>query len=222
LLTRVLIAINLIVYGWEYASGAQSSDPSLARHGALVGDYVQNGEWWRIFTAAFLHGPPMHILFNMIALWQVGGMVETVYGTLRMAVLYVLSALGSGLLVTVWDPHVATVGASGAIFGLFGAIVAAGIGMGPGGRQLVQGTVGVIILNLLIGFTLPNISNSGHIGGLIAGFLVGLVLFRKPRFQAQPVSVQPTYAQPVVDLRNDPGVVTIEQEPEPPREGTRP
>lgn len=218
MLTRILIAINLIVYGWEYASGAQSTDPSFVHHGALVGTYVQSGEWWRIFTAAFLHGPPLHILFNMFALWQVGSLVEAVYGTPRMAVLYLLSAFGSGLLVTYVDPQSATIGASGAIFGLFGAILAAGLGMGKGGKELVQQSLGIIILNLLIGFTLPNISNSGHIGGLIAGFLVGLVLFRKP----PPRPPEPVYAQHL-DLRNEPGVVTIEQEPESPRNpGTHP
>jgi rhomboid protease GluP len=206
-LTRILVAINVIAYGWERLLGPLATDPSMQRHGALVGTDVLAGEWWRIFTAAFLHGSEMHILFNMIALWQVGNLVELVYGTPRMAAIYFISALGSGLLVTAIDTTEPTIGASGAIFGLFGALVVAGMRLGAPGRDLVRQCVGVIVLNLIIGFTLPNISNSGHVGGLIAGFLGGAVLFRR-RPQREPETV---YAPAAVDLRNDPGIVTIEQ-----------
>jgi rhomboid protease GluP len=213
-LTRILIAINVIVFGWEQFAGPLATDPSLANHGALIGTHVLAGEWWRIVTAAFLHGSVMHILFNMFALFQVGQFVEAVYGTPRMAAIYFISMIGSGLLVTVIDPTEPTVGASGAIFGLFGALVVAGMRLGKPGRDLLRQSIGVIVLNLIIGFTVPNISNSGHIGGLIAGFLSGLVVF--PPHRLPPP--EPVYAPPVVDLRNDPGVVTIEQPVERPVE----
>jgi rhomboid protease GluP len=209
-LTRLLIAMNIIAYAWEYFSGALDSDATLASHGALVGTLVENGEWWRIFSAGFLHGGPMHILFNMFALWQVGHLSELVFGAPRMATIYFLSMLTSGLLVTVIDPGDATIGASGAIFGLFGALAAAGLRLGQPGRELVRQCVGIIVINLLIGFTLPHISNSGHIGGLVGGFFSGIALFRR-----RPAQPQPVYAPAPVDLRNDPGVVTIEQPAEP-------
>jgi rhomboid protease GluP len=210
-LTRVLIAINVIVYAWERTTGALTTDRALEAHGALVGVDVLAGEWWRIFTAAFLHGSDLHILFNMFALWQVGNFIESVMGAPRMLAIYLISALGSGLLVTYATPTSATVGASGAIFGLFGAIVALGLRLGPQGGALVRQSVGVIVLNLLIGFTVPNISNAGHIGGLIAGFLSGMLLYRPPRTPRGPA-----YAPAQVDLQNEPGVTTIEQRPDEP------
>ncbi len=211
MLTRLLIAMNIVAYAWEYFTGALDSDATLVSHGALVGTYVENGEWWRIFSAGFLHGGPMHILFNMFALWQVGHLSELIFGAPRMAAIYFFSMLTSGLLVTVIDPGDATVGASGAIFGLFGALAAAGLRLGQPGRDLVRQCVGIIVLNLIIGFTLPHISNSGHIGGLVGGFLGGIALFR-PRPKPEPAYVPAT----PVDLRNDPSVTTIDGEYEPP------
>lgn len=222
MLTRLLVAINVIVYLWERFTGALSSDASLADHGALVGQLVLDGQWWRIFTSAFLHGSDMHILFNMFALWQVGGFVETVYGAPRMAAMYVLAALGSGLAVTFLTPDVPTVGASGAISGLFGALVAAGLRAGKAGQALVRQSVGVVVVNLLIGFTVPNISNEGHIGGLIVGFLAGFVLFTPRRIAvrvqvpAQPAAAGVPYAVRI-DPRSDPHALTIEHPPDEPR-----
>lgn len=214
MLTRLLIAINVIVYIWERTSGALTSDQALVDHGALYGVLVQQGQWWRIFSAAFLHGSDLHILFNMIALWQVGHFVEAVFGTPRMLAIYFISALGSGLLVTYATPDEPTIGASGAIFGLFGALVIVGIRMGARGRSLVRQSIGIIVLNLLIGFTVPNISNAGHIGGLLSGLLSGAVLFRRPR------APQPVYRAPQVYLGDEPGVTTIEQ-PSEPEDGER-
>jgi rhomboid protease GluP len=212
-LTRLLLAINIIAFAWEYFSGALTSDASLISDGALLGTLVLDGQWWRIFTAGFLHGGALHILFNMFALWQVGHLSELVFGGPRMAVIYFFSMLTSGLAVTFIDPNDATVGASGAIFGLFGALAAAGLRLGPPGRDLVRQCVGVIVLNLIIGFTLPHISNSGHVGGLAGGFVSGFALFRRrrqPEPQAQPVY----YDAAPVDLSHDPHAVTIEQRDE--------
>lgn len=211
MLTRVLVAINVVAFLWEQFTGAFDSDTGLIAHGALLGRAVMAGEWWRIFTAAFLHGGVMHILFNMFALWQVGSMVELIYGRVRMGILYFLAALGSGLVVTYFTPDDVTVGASGAIFGLFGALAVAGFRLGAPGRALMRQTVGIIIINLVLSYTLPNISKTGHIGGLIAGAIVGFILFRAPRLQPQPEPAL-VYARPI-DPRSDPGVMTIEHPP---------
>lgn len=212
MLTRVLVAINVIVYIWERTTGALDSNAALVAHGALYGPVVFAGEWWRLVTSAFLHGSEMHILFNMIALWQVGTFVEAIFGTPRMAIIYALSMLGSGYAIAWFTPDDVTVGASGAIFGLFGALAVGGLRLGARGRDLMRQVSGIIVINLVIGF-LPgtNVSNSGHIGGLVVGTLVGLVLFRKPR---PPVAVpaEPAYAQRI-DAHDDPGIETIEHPP---------
>ncbi len=209
MLTRLLVAINVIVFIWEKFSGALATGATLESHGGLVGfDVIQNGEWWRIVTSAFLHGGEIHILFNMIALWQVGTFIELIYGTPRMAIIYAVAMLGSGLAITYFTPNDVTVGASGAIFGLFSALAVAALRMGERGRDIVKQTVGIIVINLVIGFTLPNISNAGHIGGLIAGALAGLVLFRAPK----PPPPVPVYAQRI-DPRRDAGVMTLEHPP---------
>jgi rhomboid protease GluP len=207
-LTRLLVAINVIAYIWEKLSGALATDNALLSHGALLGIDVMHGEWWRIVTSAFLHGSEIHILFNMIALWQVGTFIEMIYGAPRMAFIYFFAMLGSGLGVTYFTPDEVTVGASGAIFGLFGALGVAGLRMGERGRDIFKQTIGIVVINLIIGFTLPNISNAGHIGGLVFGTFAGLLLFRLPK----PAPTVPVYAQRI-DPRYDAGVVTIEHPP---------
>ncbi len=212
MLTRVLVAINVIAYIWERMTGALDSNAALEAHGALYGPDVMSGQWWRVFSSAFLHGSEMHILFNMIALWQVGTFVELIFGTPRMAAIYFISAIGSGYTIAWFTPDDVTVGASGAIFGLFGALAVAGFRLGARGREIMRQASGIIVLNLVIGF-IPgtNISNSGHIGGLIAGTLCGLLLFRIPR-PREAVAAEPAYAQRM-DPSDDPGIETIEHPP---------
>jgi rhomboid protease GluP len=211
-LTRILVALNVIAFIWEKLTGALDTNDALVAHGALLGTLVQQGQWWRIYTSSFLHGSEIHILFNMIALWQVGTFIELIYGTPRMAFIYFFSALGYGIAVTEFTPNDITVGASGAIFGLFSALAVAGLRMGAPGRAILKQTIGIIVINLVIGFTLPNISNAGHIGGLLFGAISGLALYRKPK-------PAPVFAQRI-DPRYDAATVTIDHPPvhEPPHE----
>jgi membrane associated rhomboid family serine protease len=222
-LTRVLVALNVIAYLWEMQSGALDSNAALETHGGLVGADVLAGDWWRIFTSAFLHGSLMHIAFNMIALWQVGTFVELIFGTPRMAIIYFISMVGSGLAATYFTaPDEVTIGASGAIFGLFGALAYAGFRLGDRGRDIMRQTSGIIVINLIIGF-IPglNISYQGHIGGLIAGTLCGLVLYRPLRLAVAQQPEGPQYAQRIAP-HDDPGVVTIEHPPLPEAPGEEP
>jgi rhomboid protease GluP len=179
--TSVLIALNVIVYVWEMATGAFSSDMSLVDHGALVGVLVRQGEWWRIVSGAFLHAGLLHIGLNMFALYQVGRLLEALAGPSRILAIYIVAMIGSGLAVVQFQGNVPTVGASGAIFGLFGALVAVGLRLGRPGRTLVMQVVPIIVINLIFGFSVPNISNAGHIGGLVSGFLAGLAFFMTQR-----------------------------------------
>lgn len=212
MLTRLLIAINVIAYLAEQLTGVDSAEQRYA----LVGVAVMQGQWYRLFTSAFMHANLMHIAFNMFALYQVGTFVELIYGTPRMAFIYLIALLGGSYAVTYFSPDILTVGASGAIFGLFGALAIAGFRLGKPGRDIMRQTTGIIVINLIIGF-LPgtNISIDAHIGGLVAGTLCGLVLFRMPRRQAA-VAAAPydgtPYAQRM-DPRADPGVMTIEHPP---------
>jgi rhomboid protease GluP len=195
MLTRILIAANVLVFLWELSTGDTGDARVLINDGGLYGPLVTAGEWWRIGTAAFLHAGWLHIATNMFALYQVGTFVELLYGRTRMAIIYVLAIVGSGIAVVWFSYDAPTVGASGAIFGLFGALTAAGLRLGKPGRDLVQQSAGIIILNLILGFTVFRfVSNAAHIGGLIAGLLFGFALFRMPRHlvaaqAAAPVAV---------------------------------
>jgi rhomboid protease GluP len=181
MLTRLLIAANALVFLWELTTGDLNDARVLVRDGGLYGPFVASGEWWRIFTSAFLHAGWLHIATNMFALYQVGTFVELLYGRARMATIYVLAIVGSGIAVYCFSYDAPTVGASGAIFGLFGALMAAGVRLGKTGRDLVQQSAGIIVLNLVLGFTVFRfVSNAAHIGGLLAGVAFGFALFRLP------------------------------------------
>ena len=164
--TNALILINAIAFVWELATGALTNGNTLVQHGALYGPLVAQGEWWRIVTGAFLHGGLLHIALNMFALYQVGLFLEVLLGAPRMLIVYAVSLLGGGIAVVLFNFNEVTVGASGAIFGIFGALVAIGLRLGKRGRGLVSQTLPIIVINLA----------AGHIGGLVAGFLAGLVL----------------------------------------------
>jgi membrane associated rhomboid family serine protease len=207
-LTRLLVAANVLVYIYEQLAGADKVE----MQGGMIGAYVVAGQWWRIFTSAFLHADLMHIAFNMFALYQVGQFVEMIYGTPRMAIIYTLSAVGSGIAVVIFAPDVLTIGASGAIFGLFGALAVAGSKIGEPGANIMKQTTGIIVINLIIGF-LPgsNISYQAHIGGLVVGVLCGFILFRTPRPRVAVAHEGAAYAQRIDPY--DPGVVTHEHPP---------
>ena len=184
-ITTFLIALNLVSFVWLWLTGGWDSDASLVAHGAIVPWYVRAyGEWWRIVTGAFLHAGLAHIGMNMLALAQLGTLVEELIGSIPMLLIYVISMLGAGWAIvrysSAMDP---TVGASGAIYGLFGALIAIGLRMGPAGRGLVASTIPILVINLGLTFAIPNISISGHIGGLISGFLVALLMGRKQQAQ---------------------------------------
>jgi len=188
-LTRLLLIANILVFVWTSIHDATASTSRLVQFGAFYGPAVDNGEWWRAFTTAFLHENIWHIGFNMFALWQIGRLVEQLFGSVKMAVVYVASMIGSAWAIYHFNYDVVTVGASGAIFGLFGALIAAGLKLGKAGMQLVQSMLGVVLINLIFGFTVPNISQAGHVGGLISGFIVGFLIYFPPVRLRRPMSV---------------------------------
>jgi len=216
-LTTLLIGVNVVVYGWLVGTGGLASDRALYEHGALLGiACTYGGQWWRIVSGAFLHGGLLHIGMNMLALYVVGNDVELVYGTARFALIYAIAMVGSGLAIVYFVPHDLTVGASGAIFGLFGALLAVGLRLGSPGRRLIGRMLPVLVVNLVLTFTIPNISAAGHVGGLITGFLAGLVLFfGAPARRSQYVFALADPQRPAaVETLEQPPVETIDQPPE--------
>jgi membrane associated rhomboid family serine protease len=200
-ITRFLILLNVIGYLWEIhvagseiltGSGTGNGIQRVLLDGALVPAFVlQYGQWWRIFTGAFLHGSLLHIGVNMMSLWFLGRFIEYAVGSWRMLLIYVVSLIASGLGVVYFSsPLVPTIGASGAIFGLFGALFAIGLKLGKPGMQLVRANIGILVVNLIITFTVPQISWQAHVAGLLAGFALTYAIYYPPRRIAPVVEAQ--------------------------------
>jgi membrane associated rhomboid family serine protease len=179
--TRVLIAVNVVVFlitvssGAGVASGGGTS--SVYDKFALIPPAVAHGEWWRLGSSMFLHYGIFHIAFNMWALYVIGSPLEQWLGRLRYLALYALSGLGGSVLSFAIGPLGGqSAGASGAIFGLFGAffVISRRRGLETGG------IVGLIVINLVLSFTFSNIDWRGHVGGLITGAAVAAALAWPP------------------------------------------
>jgi membrane associated rhomboid family serine protease len=189
-LTYVLIGINVLVALGSLLGGASATggggvgSSTLLTDGALSRTAIEQGDYWRLVTAGFLHAGFFHLLFNMLALYILGSMLEPAIGKLRFGLIYFVSLLAGSLGALIAQPVGLTVGASGAIFGLMAAaaVVARSRGLG-----LMESGLGIWIgLNPLITFTIPNISIGGHIGGLAGGALAALVLVELPRRMRLP------------------------------------
>lgn len=155
----------------------------LVEWGSNRGPLTLKGEWWRLFTSMFLHGSIWHIGFNMLALWQVGQVTERIFGSARFAGLYVLAGLSGSLASVLWNPHVNSVGASGAIFGIIGGLLAflgrRDSGVPPTVVADLRGSmIPFLLFSLWMGFIYPHTDNAAHIGGLIGGWLAGHLLAR--------------------------------------------
>jgi membrane associated rhomboid family serine protease len=196
IVTRVLIAINVLIYLAELLQGAgvNATSGSIYVNGVLVASAraidghilpvvvgvgqpigVAHGDWWRLITAAFLHYGPIHLGFNMFFLYWIGTPVEQYLGRGRFLLVYLVSGLAGSAGALVLNPGAVTVGASGAIFGILGAALVL-----ERQRSYVLGgsAMGLIVINLALGFTLSNVSIGGHIGGLVGGAACMLALSR--------------------------------------------
>jgi len=194
--TKALIGINLAVYLITIAQGGGGlSNPggSLYNRWVLIGsnavmtqavnagilpasllpsgDLAQSHEWWRLATSMFLHGSILHIGFNMYVLWWAGSQVEEYLGKARYIGLYLVSGLAGAAGAVIQTPFTPVVGASGAIFGILGAMLI--LEWQFTGRLTGQAMT-LVVINLVLGFVIPNVSWGGHIGGLIGGILITL------------------------------------------------
>jgi len=185
--TFTLIGVNVVAFLVELAAGTGGLDGG----GAIINDFglrgisVADGEWYRIVTGGFLHAGLIHLLFNMFALYVLGSLLEPSLGTRRFVFLYAASLLAGSLgALLLTDELRTTVGASGAIFGLFGAafVIARGRGMGTLSSQ-----IGILLLiNLALTFGIPGISIGGHLGGLAGGLLCALAIVAGERGDLGP------------------------------------
>jgi membrane associated rhomboid family serine protease len=176
-LAYALIAVNVIAFLAMSAGGGglDGRGGTVYSNGFLFGPAVADGEWWRIASSGFLHAGLLHLAFNMYFLYFLGTLMEPEIGKLRFGAIYLVSLLGGSFGALLVSPDAVTVGASGAVFGLMGAAILA---MRARGIDFMQSGLGItLLLNLGITFLIPNISIGGHIGGLVAGGIVGYFMF---------------------------------------------
>ena len=168
--TYVLIIINLFIFLFPMFYGNAEQVYNLF---ASYGPFVKMGEYYRLLTAAFLHANIAHLIFNMYALWIIGMQLESFIGRWRYLVVYLFSAITGSLLSVIVTPDAVSVGASGAIFGLLGALLYFGYHYRVYlGTVIKSQIIPLIVINLLLGFMVPGIDNAAHIGGLIGGALI--------------------------------------------------
>ena len=199
--TRLLIAINMAVFIAMLFNGAglwHSPNIIQLTWGANFGPATQDGEWWRLVSAMFLHFGLVHLVLNCFSLWEVGQLTERMYGKLSFIIIYFASGLFGNLFSLVLQGNVAVSGgASGAIFGLYAALLnflwrekshISGVEF----RWLFWGAFGLAAATIVLGFIIPGIDNAAHIGGFIAGGLTSII-FSKPIW-AKPFSMKMSFA----------------------------
>lgn len=188
--TQALVAINVAVFAWMVLSGVGLLMPEdgLIDWGANHASVTRTGQWWRMITSMFVHAGLVHIGFNMYALLMAGRLVERLYGHLGYALLYLLAGLAGSAASALLPSRLPSVGASGAVFGVFGALLAFLLrrrALLP--REVLlplrRSVLTVIVINVAFGFAVPGIDNAAHLGGLAGGFLAGLLV--APRFDGE-------------------------------------
>jgi membrane associated rhomboid family serine protease len=178
MVTQALIVINVIVFLAETAGGSglgSGGGGQVYDKGALFGPLIAHQhEYWRLLTSGFLHAGFFHIFVNMLSLWFIGQMLEPAIGRVNFAAVYLASLFAGSFGALLFQPDAVTVGASGAIFGVFGALIVVARARGIPIWQSGLGTV--LVLNLLFSVTFSGISIGGHIGGLIGGLITGMLV----------------------------------------------
>lgn len=181
--SMTLIGLNVAGYLLTVATGGQRA--SFFEHGAMWSYGVADGEYWRLLTSAFLHGGVLHLVFNMYALYLFGPFVERALGTWRFVAAYLTAAIvGSVFVYFLADPRVLTIGASGAVFGLFAMALVLLLKAGQDVRSLLV----LLVINGVIS-TQGNISWEGHLGGFAAGLVLGAAFAYAPRSRRTLVQV---------------------------------
>ena len=189
-LTYSIIGINIFLFLISAILSRSIVDmdmQTLVDMGALYGPLtVLKGEWWRLFTAMFLHGGMTHILMNMFSLYLIGRGVEVYFEKKAYVSIYLFSGLIGGLASLYMHPNTVGIGASGAIFGVFGALAGFFLAhrdkIAAHSREFMKDFAVVLGLNLALGLSIPSIDVSAHIGGLIIGLIGGFVISKNPKW----------------------------------------
>lgn len=202
--TYVFIAVDILIFLLMTLSGGTQNSRNLIRFGANYAPLVASGEYWRLFTANFIHIGIAHLLFNMFALFQLGAQVEAVYGRPRFLAIYLLSGL-SGAIFSYMLTQGLSAGASTSLFGLFGALVVYFYKhrelFGRMGQQQLVSLGVVLLINVIIGLSPgSNVDNWGHLGGFIGGLV--LAWFLCPSYA--PVDPMSRAFEPVVSQSRKP------------------
>jgi rhomboid protease GluP len=182
-LTHILFGANVAVYlAMAIGSGTVVNFSGHALlFGANYGPYTLTGQWWRLLTYMFMHGGILHIAFNMWCLWDLGALAESLYGRVTYGAIYIITGAGAGLASVAWNPGVLSVGASGAIFGLAGALIASFyLGEFSLPSIALRGTLRSLLIfaafNLFFGTMFAGVDNAAHIGGLVIGLILGAAI----------------------------------------------
>lgn len=200
LVSYILLALIVAIFGLELAAGVLNDPAILVQFGAMYGPSILlEGEVWRLLTAMFVHVDIMHILFNGFALYLLGPGIEQIYGRSRFLIIYLISGLFGSLASFGFRGFmVFAAGASGAIFGIAGLTLAFFVahrkGLGAAGKAYRDRMLRLIGINLVFGLLIPGIDNLAHMGGLVAGFVLGYLL--APRYKP---AVSPTGQSGVID-----------------------
>jgi membrane associated rhomboid family serine protease len=184
--TTALVVINGVIFGLMTARGVSPTRPdvdALIRWGAIYGPRISAGEWWRLLSAAFLHAGIVHIGMNMLALWSAGRTAERVYGQPAFVAVYLVSAVAASLASVIVHPTTVSVGASGAIFGVYGSLIAFVVICRASLPSEVRSTLGwnlagFVAYNFLFGLITPHIDGVAHAAGLAAGVVTGAAMVR--------------------------------------------
>ncbi|WP_096188419.1 rhomboid family intramembrane serine protease [Evansella halocellulosilytica] len=174
--TYIMISCILVMYAVVEHFGSSTNPQSLITFGAKFNPLILEGEWWRFFSAMFLHIGILHLFMNSLALFYLGGAVERIFGTTRFILIYFLAGLSGSVASFAFNENVSA-GASGAIFGCFGALLYFGFRY----RRLFFRTMGmnvivILVINLAFGFMVPMVDNGAHIGGLVGGFVASAIV----------------------------------------------
>lgn len=177
-ITDILIFICVLVFICMYIFGNGSYDNgTLIKFGANIDTYTKMGDYYRLITCMFLHIGVLHLICNMYSLYIIGNVVENFFGKWKYLIIYFISGISGSILSMAFSHNTILAGASGAIFGLLGALLYFGYYyrayLGSAGKSTI---IQVIFINLLIGFMVPGISNAAHIGGLVGGVLSSMMV----------------------------------------------
>jgi rhomboid protease GluP len=189
-ITVVLIAINVVMFLITALVSGDFGDIDgsvLVYFGAKQNELIQAGQYYRLITAMFLHGGIMHIAFNMYALYSLGNLIENIYGKWKYLFIYFVAGILSTTTSYLFSPN-NSVGASGAIFGLFGAAVVFGLKeKNRIGKNFLTEIATIIVMNIVIGLSSRNIDNFAHFGGLLGGIVLSFLLYDNKKLTQQQV-----------------------------------